>query len=109
MPVFENAPNVKLILSGHHHVSQVQVRNGLPYIATPATVQYPHAFRIISVDGSRANLEFRQIRDRSIISSGRANLIKAKSDEYGKNGDGNVADYCLGKDKDRNAYLSLRG
>ena len=109
MPVLENAPNVKLILSGHHHATNVQIRNGLPYIATPATVQYPHAFRIISVDSSNASLEFRQIRDSSIISSGRANLIKAKSDEYGKSGDGNVADYCLGGDKDRNVQIRMNG
>lgn len=86
----------------------MQIRNGLPYIATPATVQYPHAFRIISVDGSRANLEFRQIRNRGIISFGMANLIKAKSEEYGKSGDGNVADYCLGGDEDRNAQIRMK-
>ena len=86
----------------------MQIRNGLPYIATPATVQYPHAFRIISVDGSRANLEFRQILNRGIISFGMANLIKAKSEEYGKSGDGNVADYCLGGDEDRNAQIRMK-
>ena len=108
MPVLENAQNVKLVLSGHHHATNIQVRNGLPYIATPATVQYPHAFRIITVDGGKAHLEFCQIRNKSIISAGKANLIKAKSEEYGRSDNSNVADYCFGKDKDREGSISMK-
>jgi len=108
IPILEESLNVKMILSGHHHATHVQIHKGLPYIATPATVQFPHAFRIISVDGNRAGLEFRQIHDNDIIKSGKANLIEAKSEEYGENGDTTIADYCMGSDEHRNAVLSLR-
>ncbi|MEW6360270.1 MAG: metallophosphoesterase [Planctomycetota bacterium] len=108
MPILEKASNVKLVLSGHHHVAKVQVRNGLPYIASPATVQYPHAFRVVSVEGGEAKFDFRQIRSRDIIASGRQHLIEAKADEYGKGGADNVADYCLGAEGDRTPTLDMR-
>jgi len=108
MPIIENAPNVKLVLSGHHHVAKIQVRNSLPYIASPATVQYPHAFRVVSVGGGNAKLDFRQIRSRDIIASGRQHLIKAKSHDYGGAGADNVADYCMGGEKDRTVALRVK-
>jgi len=108
MPVLEKASNVKLVLSGHHHVAKIQVRSGLPYIASPATVQYPHAFRVVSVDGGNAKLAFRQIRNSDIIASGRQHVIKAKSHDYGGVGADNVADYCMGREKDRTVALRVR-
>ena len=48
--ILEAAPEVKACLMGHHHVSKIQTVNGLHYIASPATVQYPHAFRTVKIN-----------------------------------------------------------
>lgn len=107
-PILEESRKVKLVLSGHHHVTRIDVINELPYIASPATVQYPHAFRTFHVDGNTAKLHFHQIESPETISLGRELLIKEKAREYGPGGLGDVASYCMGRPEDRETTLAVR-
>lgn len=47
--VLEGAPRVTAVLSGHYHAAKRTRRNGIEHIATPALVEYPNAFRVITV------------------------------------------------------------
>lgn len=107
-PILEANTEVKLVLTGHHHVTKIDIINGLPYIASPATVQYPHAFRIFHAEGNKVELKFHQIRSREIISLGKELLIKEKAQEYGPGGFEDVAAYCLGRPEDREIVLTVR-
>ncbi len=107
--VLDAAPQVKACLMGHHHVSKVQSVNGLHYIASPATVQYPHAFRTISIIDNAARLEFHQIRDQKIIDLGKQNLATSKNaEEYAGGSAGDIVAYCHGGEGDNNVALRLR-
>lgn len=107
-PILEAAEDIKLVLSGHHHVTRIDVVDGLPYISSPATVQYPHAFRTFNVRGNTVKLQFHQINDQGIVSLGRKLLIEEKAQEYGPGGFQDVAAYCLGRPEDRETVLRVR-
>jgi predicted MPP superfamily phosphohydrolase len=107
--VLEGAPQVKACLTGHHHVSRVQIVNGLHYIASPAGVQYPHAFRTITINDNEARLEFHQVRDQRIIELGKHNLLTSKNaEEYAGGSAGDILAYCHGGELDNNVILKLR-
>lgn len=107
-PLLEGSRGVKLVLSGHHHVTKIDVIDGLPYVSSPATVQYPHAFRTFYVDSNKIGLKFHQIRNQEIISLGRELLIKEKAQEYGPGGFEDVASYCMGRPEDQDTILTVR-
>lgn len=107
--ILESALQVKVCLTGHHHVSRVQTRNGLHYIASPATVQYPHAFRTITISDNEARLQFHQIRDRKIIEMGKQYLLTSKNaEEYAGEKPNDILAYCHGSELDNNVTLKLR-
>jgi hypothetical protein len=107
--VLEGAPQVKACLMGHHHISKIQTVNGLHYIASPATVQYPHAFRTITINDNEARLQFHQVRDRRIIELGRHNLLTSKNaEEYAGGKAEDILAYCHGGEGDNDVTLKLR-
>ncbi len=107
--ILEQASNVKLVFSGHHHVAKIQTIKGLPYIASPATVQYPHGFRVISVNNQKAQVDFHQLRDRKIVLKGREAISQSKKyDLFAKGNRALRIAYCLGKGTDRQTTIPLR-
>ena len=107
--VLESAPQVKMCLTGHHHISKIQTVNGLHYIASPAAVQYPHAFRTITINDNEARLEFHQVRDQRIIELGKHNLLTSKNaEEYAGGKADDILAYCHGGELDNNVTLKLR-
>jgi Icc protein len=107
--ILDAAPQVKACLMGHHHVSKIQTVNGLHYIASPAAVQYPHAFRTITINDYEARLQFHQIRDQKIIELGKHNLLTSKNaEEYAGGSAGDILAYCYGGDLDNNVTLKHR-
>ena len=107
--ILEGAPQVKMCLTGHHHISKIQTVNGLHYIASPAAVQYPHAFRTITINDNEARLEFHQVRDQRIIELGKHNLLTSKNaEEYAGGKADDILAYCHGSELDNNVVLELR-
>jgi 3',5'-cyclic AMP phosphodiesterase CpdA len=107
--VLEGAPQVKACLMGHHHISKVQTVNGLHYIASPAAVQYPHAFRTITINRDEARLQFHQVRDQRIVELGKQNLLTSKNaEEYAGGKADDILAYCRGGESDNNVTLELR-
>jgi 3',5'-cyclic-AMP phosphodiesterase len=107
--VLEGAPQVKMCLTGHHHVSKIQTVNGLHYIASPATVQYPHAFRTVRINREEASFQFHQVRDQRIIELGKKSLLTSKNaEEYAGGREEDILTYCHGSKLDNNVTLKLR-
>ena len=107
--ILDAAPQVKACLMGHHHVSKVQTVNGLHFIASPAGVQYPNAFRTISINDNEARLQFHQVRDQRIIELGKHNLLTSKNaEEYAGGKPEDILAYCHGGTSDNDVVLRLR-
>ncbi len=107
--VLEGSLQVKVCLAGHHHVSKIQTVNGLHYIASPSTVQYPHAFRTITIKDNEARLQFHQIRDKRVIELGKRNLLTSKNaEEYAGGKTEDILAYCHGSELDNNVTLKFR-
>jgi len=49
LKVLDKHHNVVAILAGHYHCPKVVKRNGVVHITTSALVQYPNAFRVITI------------------------------------------------------------
>ena len=47
--LIESYPNVRLVVSGHHHASKVETVGKVTYVADPAVVTYPCSFRAFSI------------------------------------------------------------
>jgi len=48
--ILDKHKNVIMVLAGHFHATKAVVRNNVLHITTPSMIEYPHAFRYISVD-----------------------------------------------------------
>jgi len=90
LEVINDYQNVKAIFTGHFHVTKIAKRNNVLHINTPALVQYPNAFRIITIkntsDGKILNIEtketgLKQIQNKSKQSSPSADLMKGKESD----------------------------
>lgn len=57
--LLEKHPNVRMVVSGHHHAAKVDTVNGITYVADPAIVTYPCAFRLFTV--SREGIHIRNV------------------------------------------------
>ena len=107
--ILEGAPQVKMCLTGHHHISKIQTVNGLHYIASPAAVQYPHAFRTITINKNEVRLQFHQVRDQRIVELGKKFLLTSKNaEEYAGGKAEDILAYCYGGKHDNNVTLKLR-
>ncbi|MHC4182637.1 MAG: metallophosphoesterase family protein [Planctomycetota bacterium] len=107
--ILESTPQVKMCLTGHHHISKIQTVKGLHYIASPATIQYPHAFRTITINKDEASLRLHQVREQRIIELGKKFLLTSKNaEEYAGGRAEDILAYCHGSELDNNVTLKLR-
>jgi 3',5'-cyclic AMP phosphodiesterase CpdA len=107
--LLEGFPNVRLVISGHHHVSNVETVNNITYVADPATVTYPCAFRVFTVAREGIHIRNVGLEERGIVNRAR-DLLAA--DPYARMYDPanpqNVLAYSAGlREQDREATISL--
>jgi len=65
--MLEKYPNVRMAISGHHHASKVETVNGITYVADPAIVTYPCAFRVLTVSREGIHLKNIGLDEKNII------------------------------------------
>lgn len=60
-------PAVKMVLAGHHHVSQIRMREGILHVYTAALSSYPCVYRLVTLNeaegGWQARIETRSPAD----------------------------------------------
>ena len=102
-------PNVRLVVSGHHHASRVVTAGNITYVSDPAIVTYPCAFRFFTMTREGIHLKNIGIEDRNSVNRA---LELLKSDPYARMYDPKapekVAEYSLGlTEKDRETTIKL--
>lgn len=107
--VLERYPNVRLVVSGHHHASRVISAGNITYVSDPAIVTYPCSFRSFTVTRSGIQLKNVGLEDRNSVNRAKELLI---SDPYAKMYDEaapqKAADFSLGlTEKDRETTIKL--
>ncbi len=107
--VLEQYPNVRLVISGHHHVSRVETVKQITYVADPAIVTYPCAFRVFTVGSDGIHLKNIGLDERNIVTRARELLA---ADPYARLYDPdkpqNVLAYSLGlTEQDRETTIPL--
>ncbi len=107
--ILEQYPNVRLVVSGHHHASRVTTSGRVTYVADPAIVTYPCAFRFFSVSKEGIHLKNIGLEDKATVDRARELLV---SDPYARMYDPaapqTVADYSIGlTEKDRETTIKL--
>jgi 3',5'-cyclic-AMP phosphodiesterase len=107
--VLEQHPNVRMVISGHHHASRVETVNGITYVADPAIVTYPCAFRVFTISREGIHLKNIGLDEKNIVARAR-DLLAA--DPYARLYDPvdpqNVIAYSLGlTELDRETTIPL--
>jgi 3',5'-cyclic AMP phosphodiesterase CpdA len=107
--LLEQFPNVRMVISGHHHASRVETVNNITYVADPAIVTYPCAFRLFAVGPEGIHLKNIGLDEKNIIARARDLLV---SDPYARLYDAadpsRVLAYSLGlTDQDRETTIPL--
>jgi Icc protein len=107
--VLESYANVRLVVSGHHHVSKVETIGKVTYVSDPAIVTYPCSFREFSVTGNGIHLRNIGLDDKAIVNRAMELLV---SDPYARMYDAaspqKAAEYSLGlTPKDRETTIKL--
>jgi len=107
--VLERYPNVRLVISGHHHVSRVQTVQHITYVADPAVITYPCAFRVFTVSSEGIHLKNIGLDEKAIVARARELLV---ADPYARLYDPdnpqNVLAYSLGlTEQDRETTIPL--
>jgi len=73
--ILERYPNVRMVISGHHHASRVETVNGITYVADPAIVTYPCAFRVFTVSREGIHLKNIGLDEQNIVNRARELLM----------------------------------
>jgi len=107
--VLDAHPNVRLVISGHHHVSKVETKGRITYVSDPAIVTYPCSFRSYSVSREGIHLKNIGLDDKTAVNRAMELLV---SDPYAKmyspDAPQKVAAYSLGlTENDRETTIKL--
>ena len=107
--ILEKYANVRLVVSGHHHVSKVTTEGRITYVSDPAIVTYPCSFRSFAVTKEGIHLKNIDLEDKATVNRARDLLV---SDPYAKMYDAaapqTVADYSVGLTaRDRETTIAL--
>ena len=107
--LLEQYPNVRMVISGHHHASRVETVNGITYVADPAIVTYPCAFRVFNVSRDGIHLKNIGLDEQNIVSKARELL---QADPYARLYDPenpqNILSYSSGlTEQDRETTIAL--
>ena len=83
LKVLDKHHNVVAVLAGHYHCPRVVKRNGVVHVATSALVQYPNAFRVITIyeepTGTKVKIETVETNLKDVQAQSKAALgAKAK-------------------------------
>lgn len=105
----ERYPNVRMVITGHHHAAKVDTVGKVTYVSDPAIVSYPCAFRSFSVSKEGIHLKNVGLDDTATVNRAMELLV---SDPYAKlyNPDApqSVAAYSMGlTEQDRETTIKL--
>lgn len=71
-------PQVKLVLSGHHHNYAVKRLNGKLFMSIPSIVTYPNSYKVLTVYPDRVEVENKDITFKQIIKKSKNIIVKTQ-------------------------------
>ena len=96
--VIEKHKNPIAVFAGHYHAAKITQNGNVLYVASPALVSYPNAFRIVTIRNQWKkvvfNIEMRETREKNIQKL--AKLLVFGSNVY------------MGEEKDRNGVYEIK-
>jgi len=107
--IIEKYPNVRLVVSGHHHASKVETAGKITYVCDPAVVTYPCSFRSFSVTRQGIHLRNVTLDDKAAVNRAKELL---ESDPFAKMYDpaapARASAFCNGlTEQDRETMIKL--
>ncbi len=75
-----NYPQVKMVVSGHHHANYAEKRGNILYMNMPSIVTYPNEYKILTIN-SKSNsigVETRKIKFRQFVKKAKNDLINSE-------------------------------
>ncbi len=107
--VLARYPNVRVVVSGHHHASSVITEGRITYVSDPAIVTYPCAFRVFTMTREGLHLKNIGLDDTATVSKARELLV---TDPYARMYDPQdpqkAADFSIGlAAKDRETTIRM--
>lgn len=101
-------PNVKMVLSGHTHVSKVQNEQEIWHISSPSLAVYPCAYRVFHVTPQVVTMETRQIGFPALIKKAKKDLVEsALASKFSKADPGSFVPIAEGTKEDQNALIPM--
>lgn len=101
-------PNVKMVLSGHTHVSKVQNEKDIWHISSPSLDVYPCAYRLFRVTPTLVTMETRQINFPALVKKGKKELIDSSlASRYSRESPDVFLEVVEGAKEDRDALIPL--
>ena len=105
-------PQVKVVLTGHHHITKMDQVGQRIHLACPAMVIYPCAYRTLRVsqqeDGTwRLEWSTHPATDEQTITDARRRMLNNWISVFPKNVAANFVDAALGKEEDRAGQVKL--
>ena len=96
--IIEKYKNPIAVFAGHYHAAKITQNENVLYVASPALVSYPNAFRVVTVRNERKkvvfNIEMRETREKNIQKL--AKLLVFGSNVY------------MDEEKDRNGIYEIK-
>lgn len=57
LDILDKHKNVVAVLAGHYHCAKIEKRNNVLHIVTPALVQYPNSFRVLTIIKNKSGVK----------------------------------------------------
>ncbi len=75
-----NYPQVKMVISGHHHANYAEKRGNILYMSMPSIVTYPNEYKILTInsESNRIDVDTRKIRFKQLIKKAKNDIINSK-------------------------------
>jgi hypothetical protein len=102
-------PQVKMVISGHVHVSKVQLEREIWHISNPSLSVYPCSYRLFHVTPDMVTMETRQIEFPALVKKARKELSGSTLAERFNSADpGAFVALVEGDREDRDALIPLK-
>jgi hypothetical protein len=103
-------PQVKMVVSGHVHVSKVQVENNVWHISSPSLAVFPCAYRIFHVTPDTVTMETRSIEFPALVKKARKELVNSSlAQRFNAADPASFAQIVEGDREDNDAYIPMKG
>lgn len=101
-------PNVKLVVSGHTHVSKVQSEKDIWHVSSPSLTVYPCAYRIFSVTPDAVTMETKQIEFPALVKKAKKELVDSTlASRFSREDPGSFLEIVEGAREDRDAIIPM--